>query len=171
MLANEEYICPFCGWKDKLINFIIKNRITESISLEELNEKKSIIYSMDNKIISNPELKRIRYTGKSFQCPDCKQIMRRNTLLRNISAREWGMWLYASIRIWNKHGESFYDRIKKNRSGGFVLADRLKLMGEEITSEFWNGWKEAKTMDSNEWKKIVDNAYIPERKQSKLVFK
>lgn len=109
------------------------------------------------------------YTGKTFQCPDCLQVMRRNTLLRKVTPREWGMWLYASIRVWNKHGEKFYDRIKKNPNGSFVFADRIKMFGEDFTNDFWEGWKEAKTMNNDVWRTIVDNAYIPERVQTKLV--
>lgn len=136
MLANECFICPFCAYSGKLIDFIIKGQ---------------------------------KYTGKSFQCPDCKQVMRRNTLLRSVTPREWGMWLYASIRVWNKHGDAFYDRIKKEPDGKFVLAKRLYNMGEDVADEFWGGWKEAKDLSMNRLKHIVDNAYIPERRQSKLV--
>jgi len=136
MLANEVYICPFCAYKDKLINFRIKTE---------------------------------KYTGKTFQCPDCKQIMRRNTLLRNVTPREWAIWLYASIRVWNKSGEKFYDRIKKNKDGSFTMSKRLYAMGEEIANDFWGGWADAKLMDMDQWQYIVDNAYIPDRKQVKLV--
>lgn len=115
-------------------------------------------------------IKSDKYTGKSFQCPDCKQIMRRNTLMRNVTPREWGMWLYASIRVWNKKGEAFYDRIKKKPDGkSFVLADRIKLMGEAVTTDFWGGWNDAKDMDITTLRVIVDNAFIPERVQTKLV--
>jgi len=136
MLANEIYICPFCAYKDKLINFRIKTE---------------------------------KYTGKTFQCPDCKQVMRRNTLLRNVTPREWAMWLYASMRVWNKSGEKFYDRIKKNNDGSFTLSKRLYAMGEEIANDFWGGWADAKQMNMDQWKYIVDNAYIPDMKQVRLV--
>lgn len=114
-------------------------------------------------------IKSNNYTGKLFQCPDCLEIMRRNTLMRKITPREWGIWLYASIRVWNKHGEKFYDRIKKNPNGSFVIADRIKLMGKEISNDFWEGWKEAKEMDIEKLRYIVDNTYIPEMVQIKLV--
>ena len=136
MLANEIYICPFCAYKDKLINFRIKTE---------------------------------KYTGKTFQCPDCKQVMRRNTLLRNVTPREWAMWLYASMRVWNKSGEKFYDRIKKNNDGSFTLSKRLYAMGEEIANDFWGVWADAKQMNMDQWKYIVDNAYIPDMKQVRLV--
>lgn len=136
MLANEVYICPFCAYKGRLVNFRIKTE---------------------------------KYTGKTFQCPDCNQIMRRNTLLRDVTPREWAIWLYASIRIWNKPGEKFYDRIKKNKDGSFVLSKRLYAMGEEIANDFWNGWKDAKEMNMEQWQYIVDNTHISERKQTKLV--
>lgn len=135
MLANEIYICPFCGYMNKLIKF---------------------------KTSGN-------YTGKTFQCPDCLQVMRRNTLLRKVTPKEWGMWLYASIRVWNKHGEKFYDRIKKNPNGSFVVADRVKMMGENIANDFWEGWKEAKNMDIEHLRYIVDNAFISDVIQTKLV--
>jgi hypothetical protein len=114
-------------------------------------------------------IKTEKYTGKTFQCPDCHQIMRRDTLLRNVTPREWGIWLYASVRVWNKPGEKFYDRIKKNDDGSFTLSKRLYLMGEEIAGDFWGGWMDAKNMTMNQWRYIVDNAYIQGRKQTKLV--
>jgi len=114
-------------------------------------------------------IKTEKYTGKTFQCPDCQQVMRRNTLLRNVTPREWAIWLYSSIRVWNKPGEKFYDRIKKNNDGSFTLSKRLYDMGEEIANDFWSGWKEAKEMGIEQWKYIVDNTYIPDRKQTKLV--
>lgn len=139
ILANETYICPFCAYSGKLVEYRIK---AES------------------------------YTGKTFQCPDCKQIMRRNTLLREITPREWGMWLYASIRVYNGIHDKFYDRIKKEKDGKkFVLASRLYQMGESIVNDFWDGWNEAKTYDKERLIYIVDNAYIPDKykKQTKLV--
>lgn len=135
-MANEYYICPFCAYRGKLIEYKIKS---------------------------------MNYTGKTFQCPDCNQIMRRNTLLREITPKEWGMWLYASIRVWNKSGEKFYDRIKKNPNGSFVFADRIKVFGEEFTNDFWEGWHDAKLMDMSKLKYIVDNTYIPDKVQTKLV--
>lgn len=137
MLANEIFVCPFCAYKDKLINFRIKTG---------------------------------KYTGKTFQCPDCQQVMRRNTLLRSVTPREWAIWLYSSIRVWNRPGEKFYDRIKKKPDGSsFVLADRIRAMGEDVANDFWEGWREAKEMNDEQWRYIVDNAYISDRKQTKLV--
>lgn len=106
------------------------------------------------------------YSRKTFQCPDCKQMMRRDTLLKKVTPREWAIWMYSSIRIWTNPREKFYDRLKKNPDGSFVFADRIKLMG--IADEFWDGWKEAKTYNNTKWKSIVDNAFIPERVQTKL---
>lgn len=106
------------------------------------------------------------YSKKSFQCPDCKQTMRRNTLIRKVTPREWAIWIYSSIRIWNNPHEKFYDRLKKNPDGSFVFADRIKLMG--ISNAFWEGWKEAKGYNQKQWQIIVENAYIPVKVQTKL---
>jgi len=106
------------------------------------------------------------YSKKTFQCPDCQQMMRRNTLIKNITPREWGIWLYSSIRVWSNPREKFYDRLKKKPDGSFVFADRIKTMG--IADEFWEGWKEAKEYGSTNWKRVVDNAYISDKTQTKL---
>lgn len=135
MLATEYYICPFCAYKGKFIEFTTKKNNGD-------------------------------YSRKTFQCPDCKQIMRRNTLTRNVTPREWAIWLYSSIRVWNNPQEKFYDRLKKNPDGSFVFADRIKSMG--MANDFWEGWKEAKEYDENRWKTIVDNAYIPDKVQTRL---
>jgi hypothetical protein len=107
------------------------------------------------------------YNRKTFQCPECHQVMRRNTLMRDITAREWAIWLYASIKVWNKKGDKFYDRIAKTPTGKFVLAQRVYDMG--LADDFWNGWKEAKTYDEERLKSVVSNAYIPKKVQTRLI--
>jgi uncharacterized protein (UPF0212 family) len=105
---------------------------------------------------------------KMYQCPDCKQDMRRNTLVRDMTPREWAIWLYASIRVYNKKGDKFYDRIAKTPSGKFVLADRIYNMG--VSDEFWEGWSEAKTYDEKKLSNAVkDNTYIPRNIQMRLI--
>jgi hypothetical protein len=42
-------------------------------------------------------------------------------------------------------------------------------MGEETANDFWGGWADAKLMNMDQWQYVVDNAYIPDRKQVKLV--
>jgi hypothetical protein len=87
--------------------------------------------------------------------------------MRDITAREWAIWLYASIKVWNKKGDKFYDRIAKTPTGKFVLAQRVYDMG--LADDFWNGWKEAKTYDEERLKSVVSNAYIPKKVQTRLI--
>lgn len=128
---DENVICPFCAYKDKIQNFRVK-------------------------------LESGGYSRKTYQCVDCGQIMRKNTLTRKISAYQWGEWLYSSIRVWSGDKGSFYHRISWER-----LKDRVKELG--IANDFWNGFKDAKNnYTSRDFDKIVDNAYKPDLIQNKL---
>lgn len=101
------------------------------------------------------------YSRKRCTCPDCDENMMRTTLKRNITPYEWGAWLYASIRIWNRPHYRFYDRISWEK-----LKIRVKRLN--IANEFWSGFKDTKELNSEAWNKIVDNAYIPQVTQLKL---
>ena len=67
-----------------------------------------------------------------FNCPDCKQGMRRDTLLRDMTPSDWARWLYFDVI---KYGG--YNRISFPK-----LLQRLKEHG--WAGEFWEAWKAAK---------------------------
>ena len=102
-LFNEEVVCPFCAFKARVIQFRTKK-----------SEKSA------------------SYSTKMFECPDCRQNMRRATLLRDMTVSEWARWLYFDIIMY--HG---YDRISFPK-----LLQRLKEYG--WANEFWSAWKAAK---------------------------
>jgi len=105
------------------------------------------------------------YKKNVFKCPDCGQIMRKETLTREISVKEWASWLYSSIRIFNDHRHpelSFYNRISWEK-----LSTRLKFYG--LASEFWDSWKETKELSRETLEKIVYEQSIKKKKtQTKL---
>ena len=102
------------------------------------------------------------YSRKRFACPDCLQIIKRRSLFMNITPFEWGALLYSMLRVFNKRGERFYDRISFPK-----LKKRLYRMG--INEEFWTGFYTAK----EDWSygtrsDFIDKIYMPPTTQSKL---
>ena len=106
LILNEEVICPFCGYRSRAIEFRVKKSSKSS-----------------------------KYSTKKFKCPDCGQVMKRSTLLRDMTVSDWARWLY-------------YDVIRASRGKGFhrisfdKLSQRLKEYG--WAKEFWEAWKAAK---------------------------
>ena len=105
--------------------------------------------------------KKTGFSRKMYQCPDCLQVMKKNTLKRKTTPEEWGKWLYASIRCFSNPREKFYDRISWDK-----LSFRIKSYG--FANDFWNGFKEAKTYSETELETIAEKVYIPEKTQLKL---
>jgi len=103
---NTEIVCPFCAFRGKVRKF---------------GTKKSA--------------KSESYSTKMFQCPDCYQKMRRQTLLRDMTVSEWARYLY-------------FDVIRESRGSGYnrisfpKLLERLKEYG--WAREFWEAWRAAK---------------------------
>lgn len=102
------------------------------------------------------------YSRKRYQCPDCQQIMRTLTLKSGMSIYQLGAWTYASIRIWSGPKNRFYERLSMDK-----LVKRVKEHG--MANDFWDGWNDCKTWDRTKWNAIVDNAFIPDATQLKLV--
>jgi len=101
------------------------------------------------------------YSRKKFKCPDCNQIMKKETLIREMSVEEWAKWLYASVRVFSNHKQpelAFYNRISWEK-----LSTRLKFYG--IANEFWESWKETKTFSTQALETLVYN--IPTKKKTK----
>lgn len=76
---------------------------------------------------------------RSLTCPECKEKMRRETLINSISPREWGAWLYLSIRRYNSNFYKFYDKVHMDK-----LFPNLNKQDFITRRDFWAGWKEAK---------------------------
>ncbi len=141
MSFNEVVLCPFCAYKNRLIEFRL---ILESGV----------------------------YSKKRYKCPDCGQIMRKNTLTKHLTLKDWAYWLYASIRVWDdifygskekvKRENSFYYRISWNK-----LLYRISLYG--YGEAFWEAWREVKKLSVVQWTEIVEKTFIDDFKQSRLV--
>jgi hypothetical protein len=102
------------------------------------------------------------YSRKRFACPDCLQIVKRRSLFMDITPFEWGALIYSMIRVFNRRGEKFYDRVSFSK-----LKDRLYHMG--INEEFWNGFYTAKEdWTQTERGSFIDKIYMPPSTQSKL---
>lgn len=100
---NMEVICPFCAFKGRVIEFRTK-KSSQSVG----------------------------YSAKMFECPDCHEKMRRDTIMRDMTVSEWARWLYNDVI---KYGG--YKRISFPK-----LSARLKEYG--WASEFWEAWKAVK---------------------------
>ena len=68
------------------------------------------------------------YSEKRFECPDCKQIVRRKTLFKVQSVEEFAEWMFDTFQ-WNRVS---FDKFRQ----------RLKEMG--ISYQFWNHYKKYK---------------------------
>ena len=131
-LLSEEVVCPFCAFKTRVIQFRVKK-----------SEKSA------------------SYSTKKFECPDCGENMRRNTLLRDMSVSEWARWLYFDVIMY--HG---YNRISFPK-----LLQRLKEYG--WANEFWSAWKAAKEgrqhsdiEDYAEYMKSSEDSYLAKEKKA-----
>lgn len=82
------------------------------------------------------------YSLKMVKCDDCKERMKLNTLLANMSVYEWGLWLYLNIRVYNSPHNKFYERIDFHK-----LNYNLSKMGKYVTDEFWRGFKDGKSFN------------------------
>jgi hypothetical protein len=128
---DDKLTCPFCAYRGRVRDFAMKKKTGTG------------------------------YSRKKFNCPDCNQNMMRNTIYKEMSPYEWGFWLYASIRVWNRPNYRFYDRISWEK-----LKERVWNMG--IAVDFWKGFREAKEASTTEWNESVDNAYKSDITQLKL---
>jgi hypothetical protein len=102
------------------------------------------------------------YSRKRYQCPDCQAVMRTLTLKMKMSAYQLGAWTYSSIRVWSGPKNRFYERLSMDK-----IVKRVKQ--HNMANDFWDGWNDAKTWDRARWNAVVDNAFIPQIQQSKLV--
>lgn len=102
-LLSEEVVCPFCAFKGRVMRFRTK-RSPRSIS----------------------------YSTKMFECPDCHERMRRDTLLREMSPSDWARWLYFDVIMYGGHSRINFE----------TLLPRLREYG--WATEFWSAWKAAK---------------------------
>lgn len=104
---------------------------------------------------------------RTFKCPDCGNLMRRNTLTKKVTPKLWAEWLYSCIRLYKIHGydnalkQDFFHKIKWEK-----LFERLKKLG--ISKEFWDSWKNIKQLSKlgliNEsyFNKVIDEFDEPE---------
>ena len=76
------------------------------------------------------KLKSGRYSEKRFKCPDCGEVMRRDTLTKRMTIEEYAEWVYEM-------GKYFWNKVDFSR-----FKNRLKEMG--ISREFWEAYKRAK---------------------------
>lgn len=102
------------------------------------------------------------FSRKRYVCPECRQIMLRDTLMMELSLEQLAYWIYAHIRVFNRQGEKFYDRLSMG-----MIAKRVKERG--WGNEFWDAWKEAKTFSMERLTAIVENSYKVGLVQSRLV--
>lgn len=102
------------------------------------------------------------FSRKRYVCPECRQIMRKQTLLMDLSLEQLATWIYSHIRIFARQGEKFYDRLSMDK-----IAQRVKQRG--WGNQFWEAWKDAKTWNTERWLQVVENSYKPKQVQSKLV--
>ena len=72
------------------------------------------------------------YSRKSVQCPECKMIMRKDTLLMDITVNEWARYLYYNIRLYKR--DNYFEKIKWDS-----LKKNLNDMG--IAKDFWDELK------------------------------
>jgi len=82
------------------------------------------------------KLKSGRYSEKRFKCPDCGEIMRRDTLTQPMTVEEYAEWVYEM-------GKYFWSRVNFS-----VFKKRLKEMG--ISKRFWDAYKRAKAESGTE---------------------
>lgn len=75
------------------------------------------------------------YSKKTVQCPNCKIIMRKDTLLMDISVEEWARYLYYNIRLYKR--DKYFEKIKWES-----LKKNLNALG--ISKQFWEEWKKVK---------------------------
>lgn len=91
----------------------------------------------DYKIFFNDKGNKITY----FKCNECGEKMKRNTLINDLTISEWGEWLYLSIRYYNHETYRFYDRVHFDK-----LIKNLKFYPKNVRQEFWDGYKEGKSI-------------------------
>lgn len=97
------------------------------------------------------------YSHHKKQCPDCFNIMFKETLTQEVTIKQWATWLYSTCREIGG-----YDKIKWTK-----LFERLKTFG--ISYEFWDEWKKAKELTASEIRVIVEGYYEPVNKQRRLI--
>jgi transposase-like protein len=76
------------------------------------------------------KLKSGKVSDKRFQCPDCKEIMHKNTLTAKMTIEEYAKWVAAL-------GKNFWSRVQFDK-----FKQRLKELG--ISREFWEIYKKTK---------------------------
>lgn len=82
--------------------------------------------------------------------------------MMELSLEQLAYWIYSHIRIFNRQGEKFYDRLSMD-----MISKRVRERG--WGNEFWEAWKEAKTWNNKQWLAVVENSYKVGQIQSKLV--
>lgn len=81
------------------------------------------------------------YKTKFVTCPICKQNMKINTLIADMTAKEWGLWLYLNMRIYTNIHDNFHDKINFN-----LLFENFKYHGDLVKKQWRIGWYEGKKL-------------------------
>lgn len=87
------------------------------------------------------------YNKTYVLCPLCGERLLLKTLLADMSAYEWGEWMYINTRLFNSPHFKFYDKVHWE-----ILFANLKLK-YRMGKEFWRGFHESKEKYSNEYGK------------------
>jgi len=79
------------------------------------------------------------YNQKRVKCPLCNEGIKMITLKADMSAYEWGKWIYLNIRVFNSPHFHFYDKWQHD-----IFFINLSLFSRSVRNDWWNGFKEYK---------------------------
>lgn len=97
------------------------------------------------------KLKRGNYSEKRFHCPDCGQIMNKQTLVKVMSIEEYAEWI-LDAGAWERIS---FQKFKK----------RLRKMG--IAYKFWGHYKKYKAEKTEQYSDEEEEDYKAQEEQAK----
>lgn len=130
-----------CGYVSCL-NCPVRKKLGQRLLVEEPAESVKSTVVMKSQEVTCPfclytdyiskfyiRLKHGKVSDKRFQCPDCTQIMQKDTLVKELSVEEYAEWMLM-MNPWRKRVD--FPKFKS----------RLKEMG--ISYQFWDAYNKAK---------------------------
>ena len=131
LCGYSDAACPKCAVRKRLKQQLLIPEPKPTIHTEviELDREFTCPYCLYTAPLTQFRIKLKKgYSEKRFQCPDCKTIMKRETLTKTMTVKEFAEWILET-HAWERiHWEKF--------------KQRLKQMG--IAKQFWKAYKEYK---------------------------
>jgi hypothetical protein len=76
------------------------------------------------------------YNNKRCKCPLCNEGIKLATLKSDMSAHEWGEWIYLNIRVYNSPHFHFYDKWQHD-----IFFINLNTFPRNVRNDWWEGFK------------------------------